>query len=193
MWGQDFIDALVAGGFYVVAYDARDSGLSTKVTAAGDPPIAKIYAEKALGINMQRKDGIPYFVTDLATDAVGLLDQLGIAAVHVLGFSNTGGSTAERLLIDFSARVLSLTLISASTADWGLPAPPAEVNKAFMDGGLADAGAVDADAAAFLLGTGKIIMKDPMDEARVQPIASASASRCPPDPVRACIHTQCEQ
>ena len=62
MWGADFIEALVAVGFYVIAYDARDSGMSTKVDLAGDPPIAKIYAEKQLGITMQRKDGIPYFI-----------------------------------------------------------------------------------------------------------------------------------
>ena len=62
-WGSDFCEALAAAGFFVIAYDARDSGLSTKLDVSGDPPIAKIYAEKQLGIKMERKDGIPYFIT----------------------------------------------------------------------------------------------------------------------------------
>lgn len=181
LWGADFCEALAAAGFYVITFDPRDSGASTKLEAAGDPPIVKVVAEKALGITMERKDGIPYFISDLAADAVGLLDHLKISAAHVVGFSNIGGSTAQRVLIDFADRVASLTLISAGTADFGLPAPPAEVRDAFQGSNLATGG---DSPEAFLLGTGKIVMGAAnFDESRATAIAAEAVKRCPTEPV----------
>lgn len=64
LFGAEFLEALAAAGpYYVIVYDARDTGLSTKIDAAGDAPIAQIYAQKQLGVRQQRKDGIPYFMS----------------------------------------------------------------------------------------------------------------------------------
>ena len=64
MFGSDFLQALAeAGPYYVIAYDARDCGLSTLIDAAGDPPIVQAFAQKQLGLRQQRKDGIPYFIS----------------------------------------------------------------------------------------------------------------------------------
>jgi hypothetical protein len=64
LFGSEFLEALAAAGpYYVIVYDARDCGLSTKVDAAGDPAIVQVFAQKQLGLRQQRKDGIPYFVS----------------------------------------------------------------------------------------------------------------------------------
>ena len=64
LFGEEFLNALAAAGpYYVIVYDARDCGLSTKIDAAGDPPIAQCFAQKQLGLRQQRKDGIPYFIS----------------------------------------------------------------------------------------------------------------------------------
>ena len=56
-------DRRAAGPYYVIVYDVRDTGLSTKIDAAGDPAIAQVFAQKQLGMKQERKDGIPYFIS----------------------------------------------------------------------------------------------------------------------------------
>jgi hypothetical protein len=64
LFGAEFLQALAAAGpYYVIVYDARDTGLSTKIEGAGDPAIAQVFAQKQLGMKQERKDGIPYFIS----------------------------------------------------------------------------------------------------------------------------------
>ncbi len=64
LFGAEFLEALAAAGpYYVIVYDSRDTGLSTKIEAAGDPAIAQVFAQKQLGMKQERKDGIPYFIS----------------------------------------------------------------------------------------------------------------------------------
>ena len=64
LFGTEFLQALAAAGpYFVIVYDSRDTGLSTKIEAAGDPAIAQVFAQKQLGMKQERKDGIPYFVS----------------------------------------------------------------------------------------------------------------------------------
>jgi pimeloyl-ACP methyl ester carboxylesterase len=100
-WDEDFCARLGARGFYVIRYDNRDSGLSTKMESAGEADILG-----AFGGNPNPA----YSLDDLADDAVGLLDGLGIRTAHIVGAS-MGGFIAQLVAINHPDRVLSLTSI----------------------------------------------------------------------------------
>jgi pimeloyl-ACP methyl ester carboxylesterase len=105
-WHDDFCAQLAAKGFHVIRFDNRDSGLSTRMEDAGYPDLAA-----AFGGNPQA----PYQLDEMADDAVGLLDELGIGAAHVVGAS-MGGYIAQLVAINHPNRVLSLTSIMSGPA-----------------------------------------------------------------------------
>lgn len=100
-WDDGFVDELVKRGFYVIRYDNRDSGLSTRMESAGR-------ADVAAAISGNPKPA--YTLDDLADDAVGVLDALGIPAAHIVGAS-MGGFIAQLVAINHPHRTLSLTSI----------------------------------------------------------------------------------
>ena len=100
-WDDGFVDELVKRGFYVIRYDNRDSGLSTKMESAGPPDIAAAYAGNAEPA---------YTLDDLADDAAAVLDALHIPAAHIVGAS-MGGFIAQLVAINHPDRTLSLTSI----------------------------------------------------------------------------------
>jgi pimeloyl-ACP methyl ester carboxylesterase len=100
-WDEGFVDELVKRGFYVIRYDNRDAGLSTKMESAGPADIAAAY-----GGNPQPA----YTLDDLADDAVGVLDALHIPAAHIVGAS-MGGFIAQLVAIKHPDHTLSLTSI----------------------------------------------------------------------------------
>jgi pimeloyl-ACP methyl ester carboxylesterase len=100
-WDEDFCARLAARGFYVIRYDNRDCGLSTKAESAGEPDLMA-----AFGGDLKPA----YSLDDLAEDAVGLLDALGILSAHIVGAS-MGGFIAQLVAINHPDRVLSLTSI----------------------------------------------------------------------------------
>jgi len=114
-WEDEFCSQLAGRGFQVIRFDNRDSGLSTRMEAAGPPDMAA-----ALSGNPQPA----YRLDDMAADAVGLLDALGIEAAHVVGAS-MGGYIAQLVAINHSNRVLSLTsMMSGPTMAEGVPPKP---------------------------------------------------------------------
>lgn len=118
-WPQDFVDMLAAKGFRVIRHDNRDSGLSTEFT--GRPPTLR---QMALAALTGRTPQAEYRISDMAADAAGLLDALGIESAHVVGIS-MGGMIAQALTIDHPAKVRSLTSIMSMTGDrrHGKPKP----------------------------------------------------------------------
>ncbi|MEU8225292.1 alpha/beta hydrolase [Kribbella sp. NPDC048915] len=101
LWWEDGLCAELAGrGRFVIRYDQRDTGRSTSY-----PVGAPTYA-----------------MSDLAADAVGLLDVLGVERAHVVGMSMSGG-TALMLGLDYASRVASVTFVSTTTGDDDLPPP----------------------------------------------------------------------
>jgi pimeloyl-ACP methyl ester carboxylesterase len=100
-WEEAFCERLAAAGFYVIRFDNRDSGLSTRMEAAGQPDIAA-----ALGGDPEPA----YRLDDMADDAVGLLDAVDIGAAHIVGAS-MGGYIAQLIAINHPGRTLSLTSI----------------------------------------------------------------------------------
>jgi pimeloyl-ACP methyl ester carboxylesterase len=110
-WPEGFVDELVGRGFRVVSFDNRDSGLSTEF--AGPTPTRTELARAALTRRSTRSE---YLLHDMARDAIGLLDVLGIDRAHIVGMS-MGGMIAQEIAIEYPARVLSLTSIMSTTGD----------------------------------------------------------------------------
>ena len=111
-WDPGFVERLVERGYHVIRFDNRDIGLSTKVVFPdGLDPMTEIL--RALG---GETVDAPYRLSDMAADAVGLLDVLGIDRAHVLGVS-MGGMIVQQMAIDAPHRVASLTSIMSTTGD----------------------------------------------------------------------------
>ena len=120
-WPDEFCTLLAERGFRVVRFDNRDIGLSTRFDSAGVPDIGA-----ALTASLQGKPvDAPYRLSDMAADAFGLLDALGIARAHVVGAS-MGGAIAQTMAIERPERLLTLTSIMATTGEPGLPPPTPE-------------------------------------------------------------------
>ncbi|MFJ7074191.1 alpha/beta fold hydrolase [Streptomyces sp. NPDC098781] len=104
-WTNSFIGSIVSRGFRVVAIDNRDAGQSTFVAAPSPGLWRQITA---------RPRGDAYALADMAQDAVGVLDHLGIARVHLVGRS-MGGMIAQTIAATAPERALSLTSIYSTT------------------------------------------------------------------------------
>ena len=115
-WPLPFIEILAQRGLRVIRFDNRDVGLSERMESGGVPDLTKI-----VGALMQgQKPDVPYLLDDMAADAVGLLDSLGIARAHIVGAS-LGGMVAQLVAADYPDRVLSLTSIMSTTGNRELP------------------------------------------------------------------------
>ena len=126
-WPPHLLDPLHRAGIGTVTFDNRDVGRSTWMDEAGPADIGGIIATLRAG-------GTPdyaYTIRDLADDAVGLLDHLGLERVHVLGPS-MGGMIVQRMAIDHPERVASLTSVMSTTGRRGLPGATKEANAALL-------------------------------------------------------------
>lgn len=121
-WRAAFCMALAARGYRVLRFDNRDAGGSTHFSASAPPDFAALASALAAG----RRPDVPYTLEDMAADAIGLLDALGVARAHVVGRS-MGGMIAQILASDHPDRVLSLTSIMSSTGNPALPQAAPEV------------------------------------------------------------------
>jgi pimeloyl-ACP methyl ester carboxylesterase len=126
-WDELLIDELVKRGFYVIIFDNRDIGLSTKFEEAGVPDLMKAVAANMKG----EKFDTPYLLKDMADDAVGLLDALGIEKAHICGAS-MGGMIVQEIAINHPSRVLSLTSIMSTTGAPDLPPAKPEAMQLLM-------------------------------------------------------------
>jgi pimeloyl-ACP methyl ester carboxylesterase len=106
-WSVDFCERLAARGFFVIRYDNRDTGRSTKLDQhrVTKSTVYKAYLGRVTP---------PYGLADFAEDAVGLLDHLGLDRVNMVGVS-MGGMIAQTICISHPERVLSLTSIMSTT------------------------------------------------------------------------------
>ena len=115
-WPPGFVRALINAGFRVIRFDNRDSGLSHRFDHLGVPNLMWQGLKYKLGLSIKP----PYTLSDMAWDAVGVLDALAINKAHIVGVS-MGGMVAQRVALEAPARVLSLTSIMSSTGAQGLP------------------------------------------------------------------------
>ena len=105
-WDLPLVEMLTDRGFRVVRMDNRDNGASTILKHKGKPPLPTMM----LGIPRD----LAYTLNDMAADAVGVLDHLGVNGAHVIGYS-MGGMIAQTMAIDHPERVLSLTSMMSRT------------------------------------------------------------------------------
>jgi pimeloyl-ACP methyl ester carboxylesterase len=94
-WSTGLCEEIAARGFHVIRFDNRDVGFSTKM------------------------EGAPgYSLSDMASDAAGLLDAIGVPAAHIVGAS-MGGMIAQLVAIEHPAAALSLTIVMSHLSDSG--------------------------------------------------------------------------
>ena len=122
VWDEKFCEQLAARGYWVIRFDNRDSGLSTSFVESGVPNIAALVKAQSHGEVLD----VPYTLDDMANDAMGLLDSLGIESAHVVGLS-MGGMIGQIMALRFPARIRSLTSVMSTTGNSKLPPPNPEV------------------------------------------------------------------
>lgn len=115
-WPRRLIDGLVAAGFRVIRYDNRDVGLSSRLDDAGAPDLPAVMTALLTGGIVP----VAYDLADMAADAVGLLDALGIHRAHLVGAS-MGGMIAQIVAATRPDRVLSLASVMSSSGNPALP------------------------------------------------------------------------
>jgi pimeloyl-ACP methyl ester carboxylesterase len=116
VWDVDFCELLASKGFFVIRFDNRDMGYSTKFSDLPTPSMMEIMTASFTG----KKLDAPYTLRDLAADTVGLMDALGLETANIVGLS-MGGMIAQELAINFPGRVRTLTSIMSTTGDPSLP------------------------------------------------------------------------
>ena len=121
-WDLELCERFAERGFHVIRFDNRDAGLSTKI----DAPVPNVMRLMA-GLSVK----VPYRLGDMAADAFGLLDHLGIEPTHVVGTS-MGGMIAQQMAIEAPERVLSLASMMSTTGDRRVGTPTLRVWSVMM-------------------------------------------------------------
>ncbi|HET6832858.1 MAG TPA: alpha/beta hydrolase [Acidimicrobiales bacterium] len=187
-WDPELCSLIAERGFHVVRFDNRDVGLSTHHEGGVD--VFGLFTSEASGSS---PPPVPYLLSDMAADAVGLLDHLGVDRAHVVGVS-MGGMIAQSIALAHPARVMTLTSIMSTTgdADVGHPTaeamaavvePPAQTREEAQDGAVRQAhvwgspGLFDADHLRRLAGESWDRCHEPLGIARQLAAILASGSR----------------
>jgi pimeloyl-ACP methyl ester carboxylesterase len=175
-WSPDFIRALTDAGHRVIAYDNRDVGLSEKLDAAGAPDMAALVQ----AIREKRDPPVAYTLQEMAGDAAGLLEALGIERAHIVGAS-MGGMIAQLVAADFPERTLSLTSIMSTTGNPELPRATPEAMARLNTPAPDPAKDLDAFLASAVEGAKVMGSKYPPNEAQVraQALSDYRRSYCP--------------
>jgi pimeloyl-ACP methyl ester carboxylesterase len=164
-WDRELCDRLAERGFWVIRFDNRDAGLSSKV----DAPVPDI-RRAMVGLHVDA----PYLLADMAEDAVGLLDRLDVEAAHVVGAS-MGGMIAQEMAIRHPERVLSLTSLMSTTGARRVGRPKLRIWSVLLRRAPRDRqGYVDHFVRAFRMFGSRGY---PADEERLREVAAATYDR----------------
>jgi pimeloyl-ACP methyl ester carboxylesterase len=126
-WHVDLVSSLAAEGLFVIRFDNRDCGLSTKLDGHAADPMGVLKAQLAGEV----PPASPYTLSDMAADGIGLLDHLGIDRAHIVGAS-MGGMIVQTMAIEHPTRIISLTSIMSSPGDPRVGAPTTEAREALL-------------------------------------------------------------
>ncbi len=135
-WAPGMVDAFVTEGFHVICFDNRDVGLSTWLDEFDIDVVGTLKRVEA-GESVD----VPYYLSDMAADAVAVLDAAGIDRAHILGVS-MGGMIVQTMAIECPERVATLTSVMSRTgeADYGVSTP--EASRGLMSPAPAERSAV---------------------------------------------------
>ncbi len=186
-WPLEFCERLAKAGHYVIRFDNRDVGLSSKLDHLGPPRVMKAIAALRNG----EAYAPPYTLQDMADDTAGLLDALELDAAHVCGVS-LGGMIGQVWALRHPERVRSLTSVMSTPcmrrsphptpeAQAVLLAPPSKSREDFIE--------QKARENRVLNGT------FPVDEAAVRETAARAYDRChhPPGAGRQYLAALCAE
>ncbi len=126
-WPDQLCQGLADRYFHVVRFDNRDIGLSSKLDHLEFDEAAAL-----VGLAAGETVEVPYSMSEMAADAIGLLGHLGVERAHVVGQS-LGGMIAQILAIEHPDRVLSLTSISSTTGAPDVGHPTSEALSALLE------------------------------------------------------------
>jgi len=120
LWDEEICKQLAEKNLFVIRFDNRDVGLSSKMEGAksSDSPEGEANQDE-------------YTLDDMADDAAGLLAALNIEKAHICGFS-MGAAVAQTVAIRHPAIVQGLICIAGTTGNSELPPPTPEAMKLFM-------------------------------------------------------------
>lgn len=118
-WDDEFVAQLAGRGLRVIRFDNRDSGLSTHLDSAGVPDLASALTSGQI-------PPPAYTLGDMAADAAGVLDALGIDQAHIVGGS-MGGMIAQTFALAYPQRTTTLTSIFSTTGNPAVGQPHPEV------------------------------------------------------------------
>lgn len=126
-WDEELCEELAERGYYVIRFDNRDTGLSTKFEMYDHYKYMRIISALEQGEKVE----VPYTLDDMADDAIGLLDAIGVDKAHIFGLS-MGGMIAQTMAIRHPSRVRSLISIMSSTGNPKLPRAKPEAMDAVL-------------------------------------------------------------
>jgi len=126
-WDDEFCRQLAARGFRVIRFDNRDIGQSGKLTGGTRVTPFEFFKMRFFKTPI----AAPYKLYDMAKDAIGLMDALGIDSAHIVGAS-MGGMIAQEVAIGFPERIRTLTSIMSTTGDPRMPMPTREAMAVLM-------------------------------------------------------------
>ena len=118
-WDEEFCRQLAAQGYWVIRFDNRDVGLSTKFDEAGVPDLPALLQAQMQGATIEA----PYMLRDMANDAAGLLHAIHVARAHVVGVS-MGGMIAQEMAIRHAECVRTMTSIMSTAGELQPPPKP---------------------------------------------------------------------
>jgi len=126
-WPESFCRKLARSGHWVLRFDNRDVGLSSKIEGVGLPDLMAAMAAHLQG----QPVAAPYTLSDMAADAVRLMDALKLENAHVCGLS-MGGMIAQVMALEYPQRVTSLISMESSTGDPTLPSADPQAMEAML-------------------------------------------------------------
>lgn len=126
-WSDEICEILAENGFFVIRFDHRDVGLSTKLEDEGIPDMMEISA----AYTRREIPKLPYTLEDMADDVIGVLDALNIEEAHICGAS-MGRMIAQIIAYRHPSRVLSLAVIMSTTGNPELPPSKPEILMQFF-------------------------------------------------------------
>ncbi len=115
-WPEQFCVELASRGYRVIRYDNRDTGFSTKFNGEKTPSVLSLVIRSALRLPIR----VAYTLSDMADDAVGLLDALHVSVAHIVGAS-MGGMIAQNFAASYPERIHTLTSVMSTSGHRSLP------------------------------------------------------------------------
>jgi pimeloyl-ACP methyl ester carboxylesterase len=171
-WPRAFCERLAAGGRFVISFDNRDCGLSSKLDGQ-IADLASVIAAASGGDFEQARALSPYTLSEMSDDGLALLSALDIEQAHVLG-SSMGGMIAQTMAIEHPEKLLTLTSMMSTTGEPEFGQPTPDARQALLTPAPADrAGYVDAAESSLIWRS-----KRYPDLAGARTLAGESYDRC---------------